>query len=98
MQQLSPFNRLQSHTWLPLLFNSSSKQRTLLLLPILLLVLPRGYTRKEPFANNFLGLPWTPKAENWNVSEGCGGTADIWPGSFVLFTCVCCAQLQKIMP
>jgi hypothetical protein len=29
-------------------------------------LLHRGYTRKEPFANNFLGLPWTPKAENWN--------------------------------
>ena len=26
----------------------------------------RGYTRKEPFANNFAGLNWTPKAENWN--------------------------------
>ncbi|KAF6258384.1 hypothetical protein COO60DRAFT_1701362 [Scenedesmus sp. NREL 46B-D3] len=26
----------------------------------------RGYTRKEPFANHFLGLNWSPKAENWN--------------------------------
>lgn len=26
----------------------------------------RGYTRKEPYANNFLGLNWTPQAENWN--------------------------------
>jgi hypothetical protein len=26
----------------------------------------RGYTRKEPFANRFLGLSWSPKAENWN--------------------------------
>jgi hypothetical protein len=26
----------------------------------------RGFTRKEPFANHFLGLHWTPKAENWN--------------------------------
>jgi hypothetical protein len=26
----------------------------------------RGYTRKEPFANNFAGLNWTPQAENWN--------------------------------
>lgn len=26
----------------------------------------RGYTRKEPFANQFLGLSWTPKTENWN--------------------------------
>eukprot|EP00878_Enallax_costatus_P011241 GHUV01011738.1.p1 GENE.GHUV01011738.1~~GHUV01011738.1.p1 ORF type:complete len:144 (+),score=42.40 GHUV01011738.1:959-1390(+) len=28
--------------------------------------LVKGYTRKEPFANNLLGLNWTPKAENWN--------------------------------
>eukprot|EP00882_Tetradesmus_deserticola_P000216 GHRQ01000242.1.p1 GENE.GHRQ01000242.1~~GHRQ01000242.1.p1 ORF type:complete len:222 (+),score=83.11 GHRQ01000242.1:257-922(+) len=26
----------------------------------------KGYTRKEPFANHFLGLNWSPKAENWN--------------------------------
>lgn len=26
----------------------------------------RGYTRKEPFENKFLGLNWTPQAENWN--------------------------------
>lgn len=26
----------------------------------------RGYTRKEPFANTFGGLPWIPLAENWN--------------------------------
>ena len=30
------------------------------------LVCCRGYTRKEPFANEFGGLPWTPMAENWN--------------------------------
>lgn len=29
-------------------------------------VLCRGWTRKEPFANNFAGLNWTPQAENWN--------------------------------
>ncbi|WIA13661.1 hypothetical protein OEZ85_007223 [Tetradesmus obliquus] len=28
--------------------------------------LVKGYTRKEPFANTFLGLNWSPKAENWN--------------------------------
>jgi hypothetical protein len=28
--------------------------------------LVKGYTRKEPFANNLLGLNWTPQAENWN--------------------------------
>ncbi|KAF6255871.1 chlorophyll a/b-binding protein domain-containing protein [Scenedesmus sp. NREL 46B-D3] len=26
----------------------------------------RGFTRKEPYANNNFGLNWTPKAENWN--------------------------------
>jgi hypothetical protein len=26
----------------------------------------RGYTRKEPFANLFGGLPWTATVENWN--------------------------------
>eukprot|EP00877_Chromochloris_zofingiensis_P001689 jgi/Chrzof1/11520/UNPLg00454.t1 len=26
----------------------------------------RGYTRKEPFANKFLGISWSPQAENWN--------------------------------
>eukprot|EP00878_Enallax_costatus_P000414 GHUV01000504.1.p1 GENE.GHUV01000504.1~~GHUV01000504.1.p1 ORF type:complete len:222 (+),score=48.99 GHUV01000504.1:240-905(+) len=26
----------------------------------------RDFTRKEAFANNFLGLSWSPKAENWN--------------------------------
>lgn len=26
----------------------------------------RGYTRKEPFANQAGGFNWTPKAENWN--------------------------------
>eukprot|EP00775_Hariotina_reticulata_P006950 gene6950-biopygen8745 len=26
----------------------------------------KGHTRKEPFANSFLGLNWTPQAENWN--------------------------------
>jgi hypothetical protein len=31
-----------------------------------LAALCRGYTRKEPFANLFGGLPWTPTVENWN--------------------------------
>jgi hypothetical protein len=26
----------------------------------------KGYTRKEAFSNNLLGLSWSPKAENWN--------------------------------
>jgi hypothetical protein len=26
----------------------------------------RGYTRKEPYANKFLGISWSPMAENWN--------------------------------
>ena len=26
----------------------------------------RGYTRKEPYANKFLGISWSPQAENWN--------------------------------
>jgi hypothetical protein len=36
----------------------------LLLLPLLLLC--RGFTRKEPYANHNFGFNWTPKAENWN--------------------------------
>jgi hypothetical protein len=40
---------------------------------MLVYVTCRGYTRKEPFANNFLGLNWSPQAENWNVSPGIWG-------------------------
>lgn len=42
----------------------------LLLLMLMLLLLPchqkRGYTRKEKWTNNFLGISWSPMAENWN--------------------------------
>jgi len=31
-----------------------------------LILLCRGYTRKEPYANKFAGISWSPMAENWN--------------------------------
>jgi hypothetical protein len=38
----------------------------LVLLPAGCATNPSGWTRKEPWANNNLGLNWTPKAENYN--------------------------------
>jgi len=38
---------------------------------IYVLMPARGWTRKEEFANNFLGLNWSPQAENWNGRYVC---------------------------
>ena len=55
---LTPCFLCQGH-WLLLLTMESGCALGLCLVALMLC---RGYTRKEPFANGI----WTPKAENWN--------------------------------